>query len=146
MSPTNRNKAVGNTIKNRLSQKRLVKDDDKSGMKEKKVKMISAAKIIKQNESSDNIRNIDQIIREKQQSIMQSLVPGIGPIEEEISVQNMSVSDDSSAYERKNDNSSNSHRVSSDRNSRQINGSNSSKDSHALSKQPYSMSMSNSQR
>lgn len=59
MSPANKNKAVGNTIKNRLSQKRLVKDDDKLGMKEKKVKMISAAKIIKQNESSDNIRNID---------------------------------------------------------------------------------------
>lgn len=65
MSPANRNRAVGNTIKNRLSQKRLDKNDDKSETTEKKVKMISAAKIIKQNESSDNVRNIDQIIKEK---------------------------------------------------------------------------------
>ena len=66
MSPANRNRAVGNTIVNKLSQKRLGKDNSKSGTNEKKVKMISAAKIIKQNESSDNIRNIDQIIKEKQ--------------------------------------------------------------------------------
>lgn len=56
------------------------------------------------------------------------------------------MSDDSSVYGRKNDDRSNSHRVSSESNSRPFDGSISSKDSHALSKQPYSMSLSSSQR
>jgi len=90
--------------------------------------VVSPARLISKPEH-DNALDIDQFILLKQKSIVQSLVPGIGVIEEEKSIWQRSVSDDSSVGESRKKQSS-SGQASSKLSKH--------KSASALVKQPYS--------